>query len=472
MYTIMRIWFLLSLLLATGDCYAPNLERKFPAPFGSSNGEPPTDVVRTVVEGHVTVLPNDGIVLVESVSGRVWTLRFKERPLDADVSGALIRASGIPTNDTLFVNMWRLLTPPFGSAGERPISAIYGMRSITYLLDICNSGHANTPSEIETIWGISPSSQPTSRTLARYMSNVSYGGWTMNASNNVVYNKIVKIPCRGATFDANKCDYAAIMAFVAAAEKAAIDDGIQAARYKHKILMMYRQDNCAWGGLGSVACVNGSPGPCYVWYNQFNPTPGLKVILHELGHNIGMPHSNRPGVEYGDASCIMGGRPNMQFYNAPQTWSAGWSFAIVDGDMNSGAYGANRWHQLLLPALATTRRNFLRIRPSITGTTSMYYVSYRIASGFDSELPSSLNNTVFVHLSDARYPLWQRPAPLLVGSIAQGSDWNGASLDGVSTGAPSFKVRFARIDGSMAVVQICWWRRSDGDGAQVCSGGV
>ena len=46
------------------------------------------------------------------------------------------------------------------------------------------------------------------------------------------------------------------------------------------------------------------PGSLTVYGDSWD---GTSVLMHEVGHNLGMSHSSENGGEYGDESCILGG---------------------------------------------------------------------------------------------------------------------------------------------------------------------
>ncbi|KAG2443666.1 hypothetical protein HXX76_002015 [Chlamydomonas incerta] len=191
-----------------------------------------------------------------------------------------------------------------------------------------------------------------------------------------------------------------------------------------------RQDHCSFGGRGSVGCSEGHD--CLTWLN-----PGLAsldvtmdTIFHELGHNIGLQHSGRNmcdkngqcGVqEYEDRTCLMGiGAPkdrDKQYIctNAPQAYKAGWSSPI---DRNGDApfngtivydqvIGNLENKEVLLPAMALTNNNHLRIVVDQTGVDRSkralqraLFVSYRArVSGlsYDNGLSDNYHRRVFIH---------------------------------------------------------------------------
>ncbi|KAL3786416.1 hypothetical protein ACHAW5_002247 [Stephanodiscus triporus] len=73
------------------------------------------------------------------------------------------------------------------------------------------------------------------------------------------------------------------------------------------------------------------------------------VLMHEVGHNLGMSHSSENGEEYGDESCIMGGGFSedgpLLCYNSAKSWQMGWyasrnhEYNVADGIWNGRLIG-------------------------------------------------------------------------------------------------------------------------------------
>ena len=73
------------------------------------------------------------------------------------------------------------------------------------------------------------------------------------------------------------------------------------------------------------------------------------VLMHEVGHNLGMGHSGESGGEYGDESCIMGAgfseNGPLQCFNAHKSWQMGWFasrshiYNLADGIWNGRLIG-------------------------------------------------------------------------------------------------------------------------------------
>jgi hypothetical protein len=109
------------------------------------------------------------------------------------------------------------------------------------------------------------------------------------------------------------CDYATWASQARAAAGSALDG------YDHVMYLFPTESSCGWAGLGDL------PGP-ETWINGYLQ---LRVLAHELGHNLGVHHANAlqcssgglrtaltgtcSSVEYGDPFSVMGSGSTQQF---------------------------------------------------------------------------------------------------------------------------------------------------------------
>ena len=162
---------------------------------------------------------------------------------------------------------------------------------------------------------------------------------------------------------------------------------------------------CGWWGMGSVG---GNPSQAWI-----NGTPfSLKVLGHEMGHNLGLFHSHAlecgagvdtgtcSSIEYGDTHDIMG-NPQAGHFTAFQKARIGWlnygTSPPITTVSTEGLYSIDTYET------AGTNPKALKILKGTdpaTGGKTWYYVEYRQAVGFDSFLSGNLNvlNGVVIHL--------------------------------------------------------------------------
>lgn len=186
---------------------------------------------------------------------------------------------------------------------------------------------------------------------------------------------------------------------------------------------------CGWWGMGSVG---GNPSQAWINGEPFS----LKVLGHEMGHNLGLYHSHAlecgasaatgscSSLEYGDTLDIMG-NPSSGHFTAYQKERIGWlnygASPPISTVSTEGLYSIDAYET------PGTNPKALKIPKSTTPKT-WYYVEYRQAVGYDGFLSGNSNvlNGVVIHLGtesspDSSYLLdltpqtdsWDDPALLL-----------------------------------------------------------
>lgn len=187
-------------------------------------------------------------------------------------------------------------------------------------------------------------------------------------------------------FTSATCDYNTIASL---ADQAASAHGISVASYPRRVYAFPQFSACNWWGLGSVG---GNPSRAWI-----NGSFQLRVLGHEMGHNLGLYHSHSlacaagscTASEYGDTHDIMGS--SAGHYNAFQKERLGWLDYNVSPPITTvtadGVYWAARYETQ--DADPKALKIFKGVDPS-TGKNTYYYVEYRAGVGFDSGLASGV----------------------------------------------------------------------------------
>jgi hypothetical protein len=187
------------------------------------------------------------------------------------------------------------------------------------------------------------------------------------------------------------CDYSTLATY---ARSAASSAGINLSAYR-RIVYAFPQNRCSWWGLGSVG---GNPSQAWI-----NGSLQLRVLGHEMGHNLGLWHSHAQecgsvtigtsctNIEYGDTYDIMGA--SSGHFNAFQKQRLGWLNAGSSPPITTVQANGS----FVLDPYETTGTNSkaLKILKDATSNT-WYYVEFRrnvngvvIHTGSDSNGNSS-----------------------------------------------------------------------------------
>jgi hypothetical protein len=199
--------------------------------------------------------------------------------------------------------------------------------------------------------------------------------------------------------DSTVCDLTTLASQANSAAQAA---GANLANYAHIVYAF--QNSCGGKGVGTVG---GSPSQAWI-----NGELDVRVIAHELGHGLGLWHSNSlecgsttlgPDcyvVEYGDPFDSMGNQDDPGHFNAFQKERLGWLkndvYPAITTVTASGTY-------TVAPLEANdTRPKVLKILKSTdttTGQRTWYYLEWRQAIGFDAFLADNTNvlNGLLLH---------------------------------------------------------------------------
>lgn len=275
-------------------------------------------------------------------------------------------------------------------------------------------------------------------TLENMHSTCSHNKLRFLPQNNIIVGNIT-IPCQG-TFNKqpydslNKCDSAEIYGWMNHALEYAKSKNINIAKYKRRVLILPMMTKCPWAGLASVGCTSS----CNTWINNAQKDVDMATLFQELGHNIGLMHSNRnnswQSMEYGDCTDPMGcGGPHparrltsITCPNVPQQFKAGWAYPIDQGIFDL-AWSFEDGLPLIreIPAAALSDMNMVRVKisglspyapnPSFkTPQEHAIYISYRVRQpdpGFDSALTDEFSHKVYIHTYNFTVQSPPRPDP-------------------------------------------------------------
>lgn len=185
------------------------------------------------------------------------------------------------------------------------------------------------------------------------------------------------------------------------ADQAASSAGVNLANYQRRVYA-FPNNACSWWGLGMVG---GNPSKSWI-----NGSLQLRVVGHEMGHNLGLYHSHSLDCgaavigstcttsDYGDYFDIMGS--SSYHFNAFQKERLGWlnynasppiTTVLTDGVYLISPYETDTDDPKALKILKAT--------DPATGKKTYYYLEVRRPIGFDAGLASNANvmNGVLVH---------------------------------------------------------------------------
>ncbi|KXZ43974.1 hypothetical protein GPECTOR_76g795 [Gonium pectorale] len=292
--------------------------------------------------------------------------------------------------------------------------------SVVFLLSFCNYNASVDLPTFRRVWLNNDSSPASAYTMQNYWSNCSQGLARMTSTQQIV----IEAP--------------EIYAWMNLAEDhARFNLGLNISHIKQRVAILPRQVDtfCPWAGLASIGC-GGTR--CYTWINGGSAT-NLPVIFHEMGHNLGLMHSNRNGSadDYGDYTCAMGSAPSC--YNSVQTWKLGWTRSLLPGgsDLNSTALSVGTTLAFQLPFQTRSFESVIRVYPdwaAPAGSSSnlaalpvpAFYISLRNRALPFENLATSLfpSPRVLIHTSNITQNVSSFQRPTLQTLVAPGRNFS------------------------------------------------
>ena len=355
------------------------------------------------VEGELEVLHEDGVGgsryhhVVHATSGKV-TLKFVADAPDLP-TGTRVRIHGTRLGQLLAVGGGGS-TQVLAAAGSSTFGA---QKTLVILVNFTDN-----PTQPYTV---ADAKSVVFTTTSNFHLENSYGQTWLTGDVAGWYT----IPLSG-----TGCDYSSISAY---AEQAASAAGVSVSSYPRRVYA-FPSNGCGWWGLGSVG---GNPSRAWI-----NGSLQLRVLSHEMGHNLGLYHShsldcgdvvlggNCTLSDYGDTFDTMGASPNH--YNAFQKERLGWlnagSSPGITTVTNTGTYTIDPMETLG----GVKALKILQDGPSNT----YYYVEFRQPIGFDAAVAAYPNvvNGVLLHTGSP----WNGDSSLLLDMTPNTSSWYDPAL--------------------------------------------
>ena len=331
-----------------------------------------------VVEGRLEVIVEDDFdrgqaqrrfMLEESATGKRWELRFERGMPSSLMTGAKVRARGVPSGRELIVEA-------NGSGGDGVDTIAPGQLMVSgeqrTLVMVANFQDADVSCSVDAVHDLM-FTDPFDGSVDDLYRETSFGQVWLTGDTVGPFD---------IGYSSSTCD---VSSWADATEAAARANGVEPDAYTRKVYVL-PPNACPSVGSGSVG---GNPSRAWIFKCDIPD-----VYAHELGHNLGMQHASTPQSDYGDNTDFMGLAYNrLRQTNAPHKEQMGWLPATT---ISSG--GSYQVAPLELdPSQVGADQSFKIAKPD---TGEFYYLSYRTAIGFDANLASIYLDRLSVHRGD------------------------------------------------------------------------
>lgn len=351
------------------------------ASVGKATAQTSVNSTQVELEGELEVLHEDDFKnrksrirhFLKTGAGERYELKFSQRPANYQ-SGSKVRVRGSKSGDLLALdsgssNIQVLALPASNTLGEQKTAVL-----LVNFQDYPLQPFTNTAVNDMVFNSISNFFKENSDSQT-WLSGQVFGWYTMPIAFTCSTSQIA-----------------------AAARQQAANAGVDLTPFA-RVIYLFPQRACSWSGVGTVGGTTTE-----AWINgELN----VKVIGHELGHNLGLYHAHAlecgsstltgtcSSIEYGDGSDIMGNLASVHF-SSFQKQRLGWlndgAAAQLQTVTTSGSYTLDPYE--MTGGIHPRSLRVLKSIDATTGKKSWYYIEYRQPLGFDSALPSLYNSNL------------------------------------------------------------------------------